>query len=171
VKRLDAAAIFALSISVGALVATATTGAGGKGRADAPPSSPVVIDASGREITPLDSVAGIGDKVGVILFGPASAEPESAWAAEPESPPLARQKGAASKKSNRPAPLPSGGCVNINTADEPALTALKGIGPALAARIAAYRKENGAFQKKEDLMKVKGIGPAKFAAAEGMICL
>jgi competence protein ComEA len=114
---------------------------------------------------PLDSVVKAGESVGVILFGQAAAESE-APAKSKSSPP----KGE-SAKSKQPVSTPAAGCVNINTADEPALTALKGIGPALAARIAAYRKENGAFQNKEDLMNVKGIGPAKFAAAQGMICL
>ena len=52
--------------------------------------------------------------------------------------------------------------VNINTATEDELVSLKGIGPALAARIVEYRRENGNFARTEDLEKVKGIGPAKF---------
>ncbi|PIU41805.1 MAG: hypothetical protein COS99_03265 [Candidatus Omnitrophica bacterium CG07_land_8_20_14_0_80_42_15] len=52
--------------------------------------------------------------------------------------------------------------VNINTAREDELAALKGIGPKLAARIIEYRKANGYFSIKEDLKKVKGIGQHKF---------
>ena len=48
--------------------------------------------------------------------------------------------------------------VNINTADVTALTRLKGVGPRLAERIAAFRKSNGPFAKAEDLMQVKGVG-------------
>ena len=48
--------------------------------------------------------------------------------------------------------------VNINTADVTALTKLKGVGPRLAERIAAFRKSNGPFAKPEDLMQVKGVG-------------
>jgi competence protein ComEA len=40
---------------------------------------------------------------------------------------------------------------------------LDGIGPVLAARIVAYRSQNGPFLAVEDLLKVSGIGSAKFA--------
>lgn len=51
------------------------------------------------------------------------------------------------------------GPVNVNTADAAALSAnLKGVGPAKAEAIIAYRTANGPFQKPEDLLKVKGIG-------------
>ena len=48
--------------------------------------------------------------------------------------------------------------VNINTADVTTLTRLKGVGPQLAERIAAFRKSNGPFAKAEDLMQVTGVG-------------
>jgi comEA protein len=157
VKRLDAVSIIALALSAGTLAAIAT-GAVGTQRAGAtrPPSSPVVVNASGQEIMPLDSAVKTGESVGVILTGPTPAEPES--------PATAKSKPTESTTA-------AAGCVNINAADESALTALRGIGPALAARIVSYRNENGAFKRKEDLMNVKGIGPAKFAAAQGSICL
>jgi len=47
--------------------------------------------------------------------------------------------------------------VNHATADE--LIALPGIGPALAGRIIAYRKEHGPFGSLDDLERVQGIGP------------
>jgi competence protein ComEA len=59
--------------------------------------------------------------------------------------------------------------ININTATEQELMALKGIGPALAARIVAYRRDRGYFVSKEDLQKVRGIGPATLKAIEEMI--
>lgn len=48
--------------------------------------------------------------------------------------------------------------ININTADEQALTALSGIGPAKARAIISYRDEHGAFKSVDDLVNVKGIG-------------
>jgi competence protein ComEA len=42
------------------------------------------------------------------------------------------------------------------------LESLDGIGPVLAARIVAYRKVNGPFLTVEDLLKVSGIGTAKY---------
>lgn len=50
--------------------------------------------------------------------------------------------------------------VDINTATAPELIALPGIGPAVAARIIAYRTAHGRFAHIEDLDRVKGIGPA-----------
>lgn len=50
------------------------------------------------------------------------------------------------------------GKVNLNQADEAALTTLSGIGPSKAQSIIAYREENGGFQTIEDLKKVTGIG-------------
>lgn len=47
--------------------------------------------------------------------------------------------------------------VNINTADEAALTSVKGIGKSKAKAIIAYREQNGAFTSVDDLTKVKGI--------------
>ena len=50
--------------------------------------------------------------------------------------------------------------ININTADEKTLQALTGVGPAISARIVAYRQEHGGFNDIEDLINVSGIGPA-----------
>lgn len=47
--------------------------------------------------------------------------------------------------------------VNINTADVYVLCSLPGIGESKARDIITYREKNGAFQKKEDIMKVSGI--------------
>lgn len=52
--------------------------------------------------------------------------------------------------------------ININTAAKDDLIRLRGIGPALAEAIIEYRAAHGNFMDKEDLRKVKGIGPAKF---------
>ena len=49
------------------------------------------------------------------------------------------------------------GLVNINTAPAEELCALPGIGASRAADIVRYREQNGAFQTKEDIMKVSGI--------------
>lgn len=49
------------------------------------------------------------------------------------------------------------GLININTAGEEQLSTLPGIGASRARDIIAYREANGAFQCKEDIMKVSGI--------------
>ena len=48
--------------------------------------------------------------------------------------------------------------VNINTADTARLTTLTGVGTQLAKRISEFRKQNGPFEKAEDIMQVKGVG-------------
>jgi competence protein ComEA len=49
--------------------------------------------------------------------------------------------------------------VNINTADAATISdVLKGVGPAKADAIVAYRKEHGPFKSPEQLSEVKGIG-------------
>lgn len=52
--------------------------------------------------------------------------------------------------------------VNINTATQTQLETLSGIGPSTAAKIIAYREENGKFTKIEDIKNVSGIGESKF---------
>ena len=52
--------------------------------------------------------------------------------------------------------------ININTASAEELTRLKGIGPSHAAKIVAYREENGPFKTPEDVIKVPGIGQKTF---------
>lgn len=51
------------------------------------------------------------------------------------------------------------GKINVNTAPAEELQNLPGIGPALAARIVAFREANGPFARVDDLVRVSGIGP------------
>ena len=51
--------------------------------------------------------------------------------------------------------------VPVNTAPASELRKLPGIGPKLAEAIIAYRKQSGPFASVEQLLEVKGIGPAK----------
>jgi competence protein ComEA len=55
------------------------------------------------------------------------------------------------------------GVVNINEADQAALETLPGVGPATAQAIIEYRNEHGRFRSVDDLLNVRGIGPAKLA--------
>ena len=58
--------------------------------------------------------------------------------------------------------LPAENSIDINKADLKNLTSLPGIGEKTAQKILDFRKEKGSFNELEDLMKVKGIGQAKF---------
>ena len=61
------------------------------------------------------------------------------------------------------------GKVNINTATVEELKTLKGVGEKKAEAIIEYRKKNGSFKTKEDLMKVRGIGKKLFEFFEERI--
>jgi competence protein ComEA len=61
--------------------------------------------------------------------------------------------------------------VDVNRAGPEELTALPGIGPALAARIVDHRRRNGPFRTPEDLLEVSGIGPATLERLRPMIRL
>lgn len=65
--------------------------------------------------------------------------------------------------------LEENGIVNINTADKTLLMSLPGIGEARAEDIIAYRKDHGAFQRKEDLKKVSGIKDNMYQKLEDKI--
>ncbi len=73
----------------------------------------------------------------------------------------------------KPAKLTSAadGTVNLNKADAEALQKLPGIGPAMAERILAYRKEAGKFESVEDLQEVRGIGEKTFEKLKGLITI
>lgn len=59
--------------------------------------------------------------------------------------------------------------IDINTAPASLLATLPGIGDGLAAKIIAYREENGAFTHVEQLLNVPGIGEKRLEALIDMI--
>jgi len=65
----------------------------------------------------------------------------------------------------------SQGRVNINTADAAALETLAGVGPALAARIIAWREQNGPFRSVDELTAVSGIGPRTLDGMRNQVTL
>jgi competence protein ComEA len=67
---------------------------------------------------------------------------------------------------SKPAPTAR---VNVNTATVEQLTALPGVGPALAARIVEHRQKSGAFRSTQEVMSVKGIGEKSFAKLEAWL--
>lgn len=63
------------------------------------------------------------------------------------------------------------GMININTASAKELCGLKRVGMKYANRIIEYRKEKGAFQSPEGIMKVRGIGRKTFEANKEIIVI
>lgn len=59
--------------------------------------------------------------------------------------------------------------VNVNTASKHLLTYISGLGPQLAQNMVNYRKENGAFSNRKDLMKVARMGAKAFEQAAGFL--
>jgi competence protein ComEA len=57
--------------------------------------------------------------------------------------------------------------VNINTATQSELEAVKGLGPAKAKAIITYREANGGFKKLDELDNVKGFGKASVDKLKG----
>jgi competence protein ComEA len=58
----------------------------------------------------------------------------------------------------------AGALIDINAADRAALESLPGIGPATAQAILDERSRRGVFRSVDELLEVRGIGPAKLAA-------
>lgn len=59
--------------------------------------------------------------------------------------------------------------IDLNAADAAALDTLPGIGPATAAKILAWREQNGRFASVDDLLAVGGIGAAKLDALRDLV--
>lgn len=57
----------------------------------------------------------------------------------------------------------TGRLVNLNTATEPELEELPGVGPVMAQAIIAFRTENGPFTSVDQLDDVSGVGAARMA--------
>ena len=79
--------------------------------------------------------------------------------------------GAAPPAGGGGAAASDAGTVSLNNASASELTALPGVGEATAAAIVAHREANGPFTAVEQLMDVRGIGPAKFEAMRDMVGL
>jgi uncharacterized protein len=59
--------------------------------------------------------------------------------------------------------------VDLNTASASLLTHVAGLNAKVARAILAHREENGAFKRRQDLLKVKGLGERTFVQAAGFL--
>jgi len=59
--------------------------------------------------------------------------------------------------------------VNLNTASIPLLSYVSGIGPKLAENIVAYRKKQGPFRSREDILKVPRLGGKAYEQSAGFL--
>ena len=84
-------------------------------------------------------------------------------AAEPSAPSAACPSSASSVVHGAP--------VDLNQADEQALLALPGIGPARAQAILAYRAAHGGFRSVSQLLQIRGIGRALLKQLRPLVTL
>ena len=59
--------------------------------------------------------------------------------------------------------------VDVNSASASLLSFVAGVGPKLAGNIISYRKSNGSFRSKKELLKVKGLGAKAYEQMAGFI--
>ena len=76
------------------------------------------------------------------------------------------QSGSATAQTSAQAAL-----ISLNRASQLELEALPGVGPTLAGRMIDWRTANGGFKKKEDLLKVSGIGNKMFDGLKDLVTL
>ena len=70
-----------------------------------------------------------------------------------------RAAGASGNGAGSPAADTMSIMLDLNTASYDELLSVRGIGPALAAKILDYRAGRGSFSRIEELLEVEGIGP------------
>lgn len=59
--------------------------------------------------------------------------------------------------------------VNVNTASKELLTYVSGVGPTIAQNIVNYRRENGPFKNRQELLKVPRLGDKVFEQCAGFL--
>ncbi|MFN2459763.1 MAG: ComEA family DNA-binding protein [Candidatus Velthaea sp.] len=95
-----------------------------------------------------------GEEIAVQKIGAVAPRARRSPTAHPRA-----QRTSHARTARRPPADVSIEIVDLNSADEIELQTLPGIGPALAARIVAYREINGAFASVDELADVSGVTP------------
>lgn len=92
-----------------------------------------------------------------------------------ETPTVQRSDQAVDRRSGSGSPaekptLPEG-TLDLNQASVLQLEELPGIGPRLAQLVVEHRSRKGAYKTVDDLLDVKGIGPAKIERLRSLVCV
>lgn len=102
---------------------------------------------------------GPADLEAIPGIGPATAERLSALLQFSSAGPMLERREDRGRSSRGEPPREAPALVDLNRADSTTLVGLPGIGPALAGRVLA-RRRRGRFSSIDDLLEVRGIGPA-----------
>jgi competence protein ComEA len=84
-------------------------------------------------------------------------------------PPVSGPASTTSDGGGGPDPPSPSAPLDLNQATSAQLDALPGVGPATATAILDYRTEHGLFVAVDDLLEVRGIGPAKLDAFRDLV--
>jgi len=105
---------------------------------------------------------------GEQIFVPRSDDPAAAAGISNSSTAGGTRGGGSSASAGPPG---TSGKVNLNTATAAELETLPRVGPALSAKILAWRTDNGAFSAIEDLNDVDGVGDKTFESLKDLVTL
>lgn len=165
-------------------------GAGGAGEAAAststspPPATDLVVHAAGAVVVPgvhrLPAGARVADLLAAAGGPAADADLDRVNLAAPlsdgqrvwfprigEPPPPEVVAGA--DRSGTASSTGAGSPVNVNTASVEELETLPGVGPSIAAAIVEHRERHGPFRSVDQLLDVRGIGPAKLEQLRDLV--
>jgi DNA uptake protein ComE-like DNA-binding protein len=87
-----------------------------------------------------------------------------------EETPPASPPGRLTTAADRPSPFQNGR-LDLNAADSLDLLELPGVGPALAGRILALRRQRAGFKSVGELRDVRGVGEKRFAKLAQLVCV
>jgi competence protein ComEA len=156
------------SLPEGSRVAAAIVRAGGpRPRAELAAVNQAAKLADGQQIVVPMRGRGAAGVAGASRTAGASASGTYGTSASSGTPAASGASGTASAGS---APgLPGGARISLGSATPEQLEQLDGIGPALAARIVAYREAHGGFRSVDELQEVEGIGDKRFQALRASV--
>ncbi|MBC8142510.1 MAG: helix-hairpin-helix domain-containing protein [Armatimonadetes bacterium] len=123
--------------------------------------------------TPAPPARVIGTPVSVVASAPEQAAPDTNPLASNEGDATSRtgKKPKAATKTVSKFKNPGDGVVNINTATDAQFQQLPRCGPAMSAKIIAYRTQIGRFTDLKQLMDVKGVGEKTYEKWQPFLAL
>ncbi|HHW46675.1 MAG TPA: ComEA family DNA-binding protein [Clostridiales bacterium] len=135
-----------------------------------PLSSPVIAQISGEDISDLAFESDFQQENETSLAY-VSFESKDENRSEPLSEPTPETTSIKPLSSSAGTPASEKSKININSATKDQLMALPGIGEVKAQAIIDYRELNGPFMSVDELINVKGIGPATLEKIKDLVVI